>query len=138
MVKIVGIGQDENNIFLYYTYSKNSHNFFKLITSTDGFEFNGMSKYAIVTDERKREETDFGWKSVRIAREKDHFMLLYKRPGKKILEVTLANSSDLIRWNKLGTLTDLAETAALVPNYKYKNKYVVYTGEKDIRVAMSG
>src|SRR5260221_9378951 len=118
MVKIIGIGQDDKNIFLYYSYSKNSHTFFKLITSSDGFEFNGISKYVIVSDERKRGEINFDWQKVRIAREKDQYFIIYQRKGNRNLEVDLANSTDLIRWIKLGALTELNETAALVPDFK--------------------
>jgi len=138
MVKIIGIGQDEKNIFLYYSYVKNSHTFFKIITSSDGFEFNGTTKYVIVTDGKKREETNFDWSNCRIAREKNMFFLVYRLKNKKTFVMSLANSSDLIRWNTLGTLTQITETAALIPDFKYKNRYVLYVGDKDIRIAMSG
>lgn len=137
MVKIVGIAQKDKEFFLYFSYTKGPHSYFKGIPSKDGFKFDGPAKYIIVTDEKKREEKKHEWKNLRVAKDKESFFITY-RPDGKTLPLNTASSGDLIRWKKKGKIDDVKEVGALVPNFKFKNKHVLYFGEKVIKAAFSG
>ena len=64
MVKIVGIAQKNEEVILYYSYKKGENIFFKTIASNDGFSFEEKSKYVIITDEKKKEDTNYNWKRI--------------------------------------------------------------------------
>lgn len=137
MVKIVGIAQKDKEFYLYFSYTKGPHSYFKGIPSRDGFKFDGPAKYIIVTDEKKREEKKHEWKNLRVTKERDSFFITY-RPDGKTLPLNTADSKDLIRWKKKGKIAEVKEIGALVPDYKFKNKHVLYFGEKVIKAAFSG
>lgn len=137
MIRIIGTVQKKDEVLLYYAYTKGGNNFFKLVTSTDGFEFNGNSKYVIVTDDKNREEKSYDWKSLRVAHQKDTYFLSYKLNSKSYANLNGALSSDLIRWKKTGKIDAIKETGTVVPEYKNKNRYVMYFGEKTIKMAFS-
>lgn len=137
MVKIVGIAQKEKSFYLYFSYTKGPHSYFKGIPSHDGFKFDGPAKYIIVTDEKKREEKKHEWKNLRVSHQKDSFFITY-RPDGKVVPLNTAESTDLIRWKKKGKIEGVKEVGAVIPDYKFKNKHVMYFGEKEIKVAFSG
>ena len=59
MVKIVGIAQKNKEVLLYFSYKKGDNIFFKAISSNDGFSFEGKSQYVIVTDDKKKDDTNY-------------------------------------------------------------------------------
>lgn len=137
MIKIVGTSQVENEVFLYYYYNKGGYNFFKLITSHDGLEFNGKTKYVTIVDAKRREEKNYDWKSFRVAKQGNEYLLTYKPNGKSVPINTIAVSPDSVRWTKKGKIENIKETSTIVPDFKFKGKHVMYFGENDIRVAYS-
>jgi predicted GH43/DUF377 family glycosyl hydrolase len=138
MIRIVGTAQKDKEVLLYYTYPKGAHNFFKVIFSKTGFDFQGQSKYVIVFDEKQREEKNFNWKDFRIAKVKDSYYLTYKLDGKITSPLLSATSEDLVRWTKSTKIEGINDIGCVVPEFKYKNKYVMYYGEKSISLAFSG
>lgn len=137
MIKIIGTVQKDDEVLLYYAYSKGGNNFFKLISSKDGYQFNGNTKYVIATDDKNREEKTYDWKSLRVAKEKENYFISYKVNARSYPNLNGAISSDLIRWKKTGKIEDIKETGAVIPDYKNKNRYVMYYGEKTIQLAYS-
>lgn len=137
MIKFVGTTQKDKELLLYYYYTKSGYNFFKMIPSNDGMEFDGKSKYVIVMNANQREEKNYNWKSFRISKQKDLYVLTYKVNNKKNAELNSAVSSDLIRWRKTGKVDSITETGAIVPDFIYNDKYVMYYGEKNIKIALS-
>lgn len=138
MIKLIGITQTETEALLYYSYTKGGKSFFKAISSSDGFKFDGKSKYVIVTDDKNREEKAYDWKHFRIAKQKDHYYLIYQVSAKTSPNLNTASSTDLLRWKKLGKIDTIKETCAVIPDYKYRNRYVMYVGDKRIQLAYSG
>ena len=138
MIRIIGTFQRDNEVYLYYSYPKGGTNYFKIVTSNDGFQFNGLSKYVIVTDDKRREEKTYDWKNLRIAKIKDQYYMTYRVHAKKINDLNGAISTDLLRWTKTGKTGEVTEAGTVVPEFKYKNRYVMYFGEKDIKLAYSG
>ena len=138
MIKIIGITQTEKDGLLYYAYTKGTKSFFKAVSSSDGFKFDGASKYVIATDDKNREEKTYDWKNFRISKQKDQYFLTYKVNVKTYANLNSALSTDLIRWKKIGKIDNIKEACVVVPDFKHHNRYVMYVGEKTIRLAYSG
>ena len=43
----------------------------------------------------------------------------------------------MLRWTKVGKIENIKEIGCLVPDFQYKNRYVMYFGEKTIKLAYS-
>jgi beta-1,2-mannobiose phosphorylase / 1,2-beta-oligomannan phosphorylase len=136
MIRLIGTTEKDGHIQLYYAYTKSGKNFFKSVTSSDGFEFNGATKYVIVTDPKGREEAKYEFKNFNIAPQGEKFYAAFKA-NTKAKDLTFAVSDQLLRWKKIAKEDSIKEFGALVPDYKYKHRFVLYTGEKDIKVAYS-
>lgn len=137
MVKIVGIAQKDQEVLLYYSYKRDSHIFLKTVISKDGFSFGGKSYYIIV-DEKKREEKNPDWKNAKFFDQKKSFFAVYKSEGKTSTSLRVAQSDELIRFINIGKISGIDESFSVVPLMKFRNRYVCYFGEKNIRLAYSG
>lgn len=137
MIRIIGTVQRDKDVLLYYSYPKGPHNFFKVVSSHDGYQFNGSQKYIIVADEKGREEKAYDFTNFRITKLKDQYYMTYKVNGKKGSNLNGAVSNELLRWKKTGKIDQITETGTLVPDFKFHNRYVMYFGEKSIKVAYS-
>jgi predicted GH43/DUF377 family glycosyl hydrolase len=137
MIKLVGTTLKDEDINLYYSYDKNTKNYFKVITSKDGFEFNGSTKYVIVTDPKGREEGKYDWSRFVVSKQKEHYLVTYKINASNGSNFNIAESKEMLRWKKVGKIENIKEVGAIVPNFQFKNRYVLYFGEKNINVAYS-
>jgi beta-1,2-mannobiose phosphorylase / 1,2-beta-oligomannan phosphorylase len=137
MIKFIGTAQKEQRVILYYSYTKDGRDSLKLVVSNNGFEFGNKSAKSYVVDNKDREEKSYDLKSFRVSKLKDGFVLTYKNNLKKQQTLLLASSSDLIVWNKIAKINNIKETGTIIPDYKCKNQFVMYWGEKDINIAYS-
>jgi predicted GH43/DUF377 family glycosyl hydrolase len=138
MVKIVGVAQKNKEVLLYYSYKKGDNVFFKAIASNDGFSFEGKSQYVIVTDEKNKEDTNYNWKHMDLVNQKDGSFALYRIDRKTDSGLNLAFTRDFIHFDKKGKITPVKEAFAVVPNMKFRNRYISYLGDKTIKLAYSG
>lgn len=137
MIKFIGTAQKDERVVLYYSYSEDGRDFLKLVTSSNGFEFNDKETRCIVVDSKSREEKDYVWKNLRISRFDDGHLLTYEYNLKKQSSLSLASSNDLITWNKIAKIKNIKEIGTIIPDYKYKNLSVMYFGNKDVKIAYS-
>jgi predicted GH43/DUF377 family glycosyl hydrolase len=137
MIRLVGTVTKDEEINLYYSYDKNTKNYFKMIASRDGFEFNGQTKYIIVTDANGREELKYDWSRFIVSKQKNDYLVTYKGNSSNANNFNVAHSKEMLRWTKIGKVENIKEVGAIVPDYQYKNRYALYYGEQNIRVAYS-
>jgi beta-1,2-mannobiose phosphorylase / 1,2-beta-oligomannan phosphorylase len=137
MIRLVGTALKDGDINLYYSYDKNTKSYFKMITSQDGFEFNGITKYVIVTNPKGREEQKYDWSRFIVSKQKSHFLVTYKGNSANASNFNVAESKEMLRWTKIGKSENIREVGAIVPDFQYKNRYVLYFGEKEIKLAYS-
>lgn len=137
MIRLIGTHKKDDEILLYYSYSKSAKNFFKSIISKDGFHFDGPTKYVIVTDAKGREETKYDWNHFLITKQKQQYVTTYKVNSNSYPNLNIATSNETLRWKKVGKIENIKEIGSLVPEYQFKNRYVLYFGEKDIKLAYS-
>ncbi len=137
MIKFVGTALQDKQTLLFYCQKEGNEIFFKAVGSQNGLEFSDKCNYIFVFDESQKEEQNFNWKSFRIARQHDQFLLTYKLDSEKDASLFGALSADLIRWQKIGKIDEIKETGTVVPLFQFNNNYVMYFGEKDIKIASS-
>ena len=112
--------------------------------SADGFSFERYENNPIIDIDEDREEEKRGIEDPRVIRLEDGRYFLtytaYAGIDEKGHKITLAGafSSDLIHWEKIGRLVPGREKAgAVVQDYKWQGKYVMYFGEGLVKVAFS-
>ncbi len=137
MITFFGTADNEKEVLLYFTHKKDSHTFFKVVRSKDGHTFNDKPQYVFVVDEKNREEKHFLWKNLRVSNQKEQSLITYQSTDKAQL-LSSATTVDFLHWTKLGKSPTIAAPGAIVPNFRYKNRYVMFYGEKTIGIAMSG
>src|SRR3989344_1140892 len=126
----LGVFSDGKNVFLFSRP-------FNISISEDGLNFRHYPKKSSISDAKGKRQSALNLRDFRISNfEYGHF-LTYKVRLKPTEYLASAISNDLITWNKIGKISPLEETAMMVPDYKYKDQYVLYFGEKDIKIATS-
>jgi len=135
-----GIVKD-NKVFLLYRAEARYKEYISrigLATSEDGFHFKRYSQNPIISERGRKEKR--GIEDPRVTKvDKGYFLTYGAYPGGNKMYLCGAFSKDLIHWKKIGQLVSGREKAgALVQEYKYHGKYVMYFGEgKSLRVALS-
>ena len=112
-----------------------------LALSQDGFHFERFVENPIL--EGKGEDESRGIEDLRLIRTDQGYFLTYTgysgrdEKGHRIV-LSGAVSNDLIHWEKVGRLVPGREKAgAIVQDYKWQGKYVMYFGEGLVKVAFS-
>lgn len=84
-----------------------------------------------------REEKSYDWRSFRIAKQNAKYILTYKNNSKSSPNLNIAFSTDLIRFVKQAKSASIKESATIIPDFTIDRKYVMYFGEKNIKIAYS-
>src|ERR1700722_18497277 len=137
MIRLLGTTYKYNEVLLFYSYAKDVNSYLKIIGSKDGFEFDGPSKYIIATDPKGREEAKYDWARFAVVKQKDRYVATYKMNAKGSNNLNVVESKEMLRWTKLGKIETIKEVGSIVPEYQHKNRYVMYFGEHDIKLAYS-
>ncbi len=127
-----------NSVYLLYGLKNGKLKDIRIDESHDGIRFNpkGVGKKGNAsTTGKTSEKSDLV--DIRIASIDSNFYMTYKyqKGGKSSLFSSV--SSDLRRWKGTTELSQINETGAVVSQFKYKNKYVMYYGDSIIRCAYS-
>ncbi|RLJ02682.1 MAG: glycosidase [Candidatus Aenigmatarchaeota archaeon] len=141
----------DKKVFLLYRaedlYYNNYISRIGLAWSEDGFRFKRYKNNPVINKGKKLTKTEKrGSEDPRIIRINNMFFLTYTAiPKDGPVSLCGAFSKDLIHWKKTGTLISKkmsgpdtnAKAGAIVQDYKYKGKYVMYFGEGVIKMALS-
>lgn len=129
---------------LYYT---NYISRIGLACSEDGFKFKRYKNNPIINKGKKLIKREKGGcEDPRVIQINNKFFLTYTAfPKTRPVSLCGAFSKNLIHWKKIGTsisrkmsgMDTNAKSGAIVQNYKYKGKYVMYFGESVIKIALS-
>jgi len=138
-----GVVVKNKQVFLFYRsekYGRNPISKINLCTSSDGFNF---KKYKTPVIEPDRPEEKSGCEDPRILKIENKYFLTYTsyegrdKKGNFKINLSGAISENLLSFKKIGTLIPKDKSGAIVKNYKYKNKYVMYFGGEEIKIAFS-
>lgn len=133
----LGVISNNNKVFLYHTLPGNER-FFQADESHDGFTFTSHTDKAKIVDEKRRNVNPHKSQDFRITKTGDKFFMLYKYRKEKLTSTYGAMSKDLVRWQRIGRLSNISETGVIVGDYQYNGQYVMYVGEHAVSVATSG
>ena len=125
----IGIASDGKKVFLFSPFS--------ISVSEDGLNFKHLSKKPTILDAKGKRQSILNCQDFRISNFEYGYFLTYKARFRSIQHTSAAFSNDLTKWKQIGKISTLKETAMIVPNYKYKGQYVLYFGERDIKIATS-
>lgn len=108
-----------------------------LASSEDGFLFKRYPRNPVIDADRNEEKR--GCEDPRVIKVNNNYFLTYGAfPGGSKMHLCGAFSRDLIHWDKIGILIPGREKAgAIVQDYRYNGKYVMYFGEGVVRIALS-
>ena len=137
MIKFLGIAQKRSDVVLYYLQDEDGTVFFKSATSKDSFEFKESNKYVFALDVTRKEEQSYDWDNFRITKGDEQYILTYKNKKDKSGPLLVAISTDLNVWYKIGEITGINETSTIVPSLKHDDSYIMYFGQKEIKIAYS-
>jgi len=138
-----GAAVKDGKVYLLYRAESRHENYISrigLAISKDGFEFERYPRNPVIKEDKKLIIEKRGCEDPRVVKIDQGYFLTYGAyPGGEEMYLCGATSGDLIHWEKIGILVPGREKAgALVQNYKYKGKYVMYFGEgESLRVALS-
>lgn len=135
--KALGVFFDSQKVYLFYRTSAPKENNFRVDRSLDGQDFNLFDDSAKILIKRGNREKIKDCQDFRISEIDGKYFLTYKLKKKGGNSLCGATSSDLINWEKIGTITTPDEAGMLVPNFKHKGKHLLYFGEELISVAVS-
>jgi predicted GH43/DUF377 family glycosyl hydrolase len=135
MIKFIGIAHGKSGPLLYFTKGDGKNNSLNFVGSVNGFEFSGESQEVKISDDEGLEDRQYSFSSFRVTKQEERFFLTYKTNLKS--SILGAVSDDLLNWEKTGLIDGIHETATAVPDYKHMQNFVMYFGEKDIRIAYS-
>ncbi len=139
-LKGLGIFQFGTKNLLFYIERKGGLNIFKMATSTNGHSFVPSSKKPIIY--RKglfKKKTDISKCSdFHISKTREgQYLLIYKKNKGNLENLHGALSKDLIRWKENFTFSNLKERGVVVSDFLHDDQYIMFTGEKNIKVAFS-
>ncbi len=135
--RILGVFSNGKKIFLFSNPTGYKDNPLSISISEDGINFRYYSRKPSIFDVRGRKQNAISFQDFRISNFEDRYFLTYKVRLKSTQYIAGAISNDLITWEKIGKISSLKETGMVVPNYKHKGQYVMYFGERDIKIATS-
>jgi predicted GH43/DUF377 family glycosyl hydrolase len=119
----------------YYTYYISR---LGLAVSDDGFNFTRYEKNPVVEEEEGNPHEKHGCEDPRLIRlDNDNFFLTYVAFAGDYIKLSGAFSKDLKTFEKIGELIHGEKSGAIVQDYKFENKYVMYYGDLDIKIAFS-
>lgn len=132
MIKFIGIAASDKEAYLYFAQTRNGKSTISVVKSHDGLEFSGETQEVFLGEQASTKLYDL--QSARIVKQGQKYFLTYRTSRSRVLG---AVSEDLIHWQETGPVDHIKETCAVVPDYSYRNQYIMYFGEKKIRVAHS-
>lgn len=133
----LGVTNVNGTIYLFFNNLDKRVRNFLVDKSTDGFAFNSVGEEPEIIDEKKRKQNTTNCGDFRISQMNGQYVMIYKLRSQTNPDIRSAISTDLTHWKKVGMMEGFKEMGVVVPNFKYKGKYVMYYGESNINVAFS-
>ena len=133
----LGIFSQRGEAHLYSHSQKGRQDYYFVDTSTSGFKFESGRKNFFITRDDGAIEKMANCSNFRISPiSEGKYGIFYKTKGPKS-QLYFATSSNISGFLGAKKVTDFNECAMLIPEYKFKDKYVAYFGESDIYMATS-
>jgi predicted GH43/DUF377 family glycosyl hydrolase len=134
----LGVAKKGRKVLLYYSFLTRQASQLQLDTSLDGINFYREDKKPEILTEKGKKEKIGNCYDFRISKlGKNQYFLAYRYQDGKEAYLCGALSQDLIRWQKIDQIASVKEIGMVVPHYQYQGKFVLFFGEKSIKLAYS-
>lgn len=125
---------------LFYLERKGGSNVLKVATSTNGYSFLPSSKRPVIMGKgllKKKVDiskcSDFHISKIK----QGNYFLVYKKHQGGMTHLHGAFSKDALRWRDVFTFPSIKERAVVVSDFLHDDQYVMFFGEKNLKVAFS-
>lgn len=134
--KILGVFSEDKKVYLLLSIYDGKRILLQLNISSDGYHFRPYHEFSILDSGKKpvnlSDCTDF-----RISKFDKDYILTYKSRKKKTV-LSFAVSRDFSAFKQQPSNKNaIAETGMVVPKYRYRNKFVLLFGDKNLSLAYS-
>lgn len=136
-LKALGIGLKNQEVLLFSAPENFQGGSFGVSSSKDGLHFQLSPQNAKIAIAKDKSESIKICTDFRTSRLDDRYILTYKMRVGKRTALACASSTDLISWEKVAKSSSIKEVGMIASDYKYKDNFVMYFGEENIRIAFS-
>lgn len=131
-----GVFADRDHLYLFGQSLTQSGSRHIIDKSHNGTYFESWNENLVISDKTGKYLDLDKTENFRISRNGDKYLLVFTYAGEE-QGLYIAQSEDLVKWEKAEKLGRIPETAMVVGDFKYKNQYVIYSGGKSLKVAYS-
>jgi beta-1,2-mannobiose phosphorylase / 1,2-beta-oligomannan phosphorylase len=134
----LGIAADSLHVYLYYNLITSKDIQFRADISENGISFAPSKKHPVILDRKKEVLPTKKFSGFRVSQINKKHLLIYKFFPNQNTLLCNAISDDLLSFQKVGKISGINETGAVVPNFTHQGKYLMYYGDDSIHLAESG
>lgn len=132
----LGVVRVDTKVYLYGN-KPNTDEIFFIATSEDGLQFTPYREKPVIMDLKKRVQNTENCTDFRISHVNNKYILSYKLKHLSAPQLRFAESTDLVHWKRLGSVSSIRDAGLVIPEYTQNGKYVLLFGDKEIRIAYS-
>jgi len=131
----LGIGRIKGRALLFAAFEK--ENFFRVAASKNGIGFQEFKNWGEIIRQRGRQEEVKNCANFCLSKIEDSYFLTYNLKKKNTWVLCGALWSGFSHWQKTGEITKNPHPGILIPQYYFKNKYLLLFGKQSLRLAWS-
>jgi len=131
----LGVGKLKGRVLLFATFKK--ENFFRIAASKNGVDFGEFKNWGEIIKEKGEQEEIKNCLNFSLSKIEDSYFLTYNLKKKNTWVLCGALWSGFSHWQKVGEITKTSCPGILIPQYYFKNKYLIFFGEQSLRAAWS-
>ncbi len=130
----LGVSSSKNKIYLYYRPPHSKGKEFDIAVSEDGFDFMQYAKEVTISSEKVSQISVY--ENFRFFSEENKKYFLFNRKVRNSSLLSIAEQHDVKDCNHFEDIKDIKE-GIVVPEFRYKNNYVMYTAGFSLGLAYS-
>jgi len=131
----LGVGRIKGRVLLFAAFEK--ENFFRIAASKNGVDFQEFKNWGEVIKEKGGQEEIKNCANFCLSKIEDSYFLTYNFKKKNTWVLCGARWSGFSHWQKIGEIIKTPYPGILIPEYYFKNKYLLLFAEQGLQVAYS-
>ncbi|MFC1626717.1 hypothetical protein ACFL1P_00770 [Patescibacteria group bacterium] len=135
-LKGLGVTTNDDRILLYYSLIHDNHATLHASSSIDGLDISEQFDDPTILLGKKNIDP-IRLSNFRISKNNHKNILVYSSELSDSTQLYIAESSDFVNWNRIGSTNQMSDAGMIIPDYRYKDQYVMYFGNHSICMATS-
>jgi predicted GH43/DUF377 family glycosyl hydrolase len=131
----LGVYSEGSDVYLFYICRDEERSMIKIDRSSDGINFNFFHKNVRISDDHRRPINIDDTYSYKLSKIKDKYVLTFQKLVNAKPYLYVAYGKDLTHFKKVRRIVNIKELSMVVPQYLYRDKYVLYFGNEQIYTA---